>query len=113
MRSCLGGLLLMSAIAPAPASADIYCGGDGPVLRLLTYRDGSVLMQTAWRGDFMKICNLTTSWKEVAPATCFAWMSKIAGRSRLASEPVFGTVGYRLKTVRQSLPMATRQPRFM
>lgn len=47
--------------------------------RVLTYRDGAVLVLTAWRNDFMQICNLTVIWKGVAPATCFAWMSQIAG----------------------------------
>ncbi len=67
------GLLLSPS-----SSADVYCGGDAPVLRVLTYGDGAVLVQTAWRGDFLQICNLEKVWKGVAPGTCFAWMSKIA-----------------------------------
>lgn len=79
MRVLIGGLLLSLSLAPTGASADIYCGGDAPVLRVLTYRDGSVLVLTGWRSDFLQICNLNSSWKQVAPGTCFAWMSKIAG----------------------------------
>lgn len=79
MRALLGGILISVAFVPNNASADIYCGGDASALRILTYRDGSVLVLTGWRNDFLKICNLNSSWKEVTPATCFAWMSKIAG----------------------------------
>lgn len=72
-------LLVVSMTLSTPAYADAYCGSDAPPQRLLTYRDGSVLVRTAWRDDFIAICNLTTTWKGVAPNACFAWMSKIAG----------------------------------
>lgn len=68
----------MAFMLSSPSSADVYCGGDAPVLKVLTYGDGAVLVQTAWRGDFLQICNLEKAWKGVAPGTCFAWMSKIA-----------------------------------
>ena len=76
----LGSIAAAAALTLAsPAAADVYCGGDAPVLKILTYRDGAVLIKTAWRGDFMQICNLTTAWKNVSTSTCFAWMSQIAG----------------------------------
>lgn len=68
----------MAFLLSPSSSADVYCGGDAPVLRVLTYGDGTVSVQTAWRGDFLQICNLEKVWKGVAPGTCFAWMSKIA-----------------------------------
>lgn len=68
----------MAFMLSPSASADVYCGGDAPVLKVLTYGDGAILIQTAWRGDFLQICNLEKVWKGVAPGTCFAWMSKIA-----------------------------------
>jgi hypothetical protein len=70
--------MLFASVAAMPANADVYCGGTGPVNRVLTYADGSVLVNTNWRGDFIAICNLTTTWKGVQPSTCFAWMSQIA-----------------------------------
>lgn len=69
---------VMGVLLSPASSADVYCRGDAPVLRVLTYGDGAVLVQTAWRGDFLQICNLAKAWKGVAPSTCFAWMSKIA-----------------------------------
>lgn len=69
---------LAVSLLPASANAQTYCGGLRPVLKLLTYRDGAVLVQTEWRGDFFQICNLEKPWKGVSTGTCFAWMSKIA-----------------------------------
>lgn len=76
------GFIAMCAIAYASvgqAKADVYCGGDATPARLLTYGDGSVLILTTWRSDFIQICNLNKAWKSVEPAVCFAWMSEIAG----------------------------------
>lgn len=81
MHRWVPGMLALSLlVVPTAASADIYCGGDAPVMRVLTYANGSVLVQTAWRGgDFLQICSLAAAWKGVESRVCFAWMSKIAG----------------------------------
>lgn len=70
-------LAAASAWIASPAAA-YTCGGSDPVGRILTYQNGGVLVYTAWRGDFFQICSLTTEWKGVSTATCFAWMSQIA-----------------------------------
>lgn len=69
---------IFAVLIPLRANAEAYCGGDAPPARVLTYADGRVLLLTGWRGDFFQICNLNQSWKGVQPATCFAWMSKLA-----------------------------------
>lgn len=84
MRFCIRevfvGIVIGGAmVITSPASADVYCGGDTPPLRVLTYADGSILLYTAWRVDYFQICNLNQKWKGVEPAVCFAWMSKLAG----------------------------------
>lgn len=62
-------------MASSKAQAEMYCANS--VTRILTYANGSVLVLTPWRGDFIQICNLNESWKGVHPSVCFAWMSKI------------------------------------
>jgi hypothetical protein len=75
----LAGLaLIMSVSLATPAFADTICGGDAPVQRVLTYSDGSVLLLTSWRNDYLQICNLNSTWKGVSTGTCFAWMSQIS-----------------------------------
>lgn len=68
----------LSLSLASPAHAGVYCGGTAPVSRILTYRNGDVLVNPTWRGNYIQICNLTTKWKDVDPSVCFAWMSKIA-----------------------------------
>lgn len=77
-RKIIAAASIFVALMSSPVNADVYCGGDAPPVKVLTYGDGRVLILTGWRGDFFQVCNLNESWKGVQPTTCFAWMSKLA-----------------------------------
>ena len=62
---------------PMAATADAYCSSTTPA-KTITYNDGRVTVLAPWRGDYIDVCNVNTTWKGVSTANCLVWFSQIA-----------------------------------
>lgn len=60
--------------AAQPAAADVYCGGT--IAHSWVDINGNVFIWGTWRQAHTQICNVSTSWKGVAPDVCATWLAK-------------------------------------
>ncbi len=65
--------VLLGATSVASAQQPLWC--TGKVRDLWTNRDGNVYVVPSWRGDHIRICNVTTALEGVSPLTCTVWVS--------------------------------------
>lgn len=76
MRKTAGSIIAIFALAtPHSAMAAFECSGTVSMSHVAV--DGSVLVKSSWRNDYTQICNVLTSWKDVPPTVCAAWIAKM------------------------------------
>lgn len=78
MRSLKGNALFLALLSlplSSPAHAAAYC--DGTVANMFTDSGGGVHVLPTFRGNWIQVCNLQTTWKAVAPMTCTLWATTL------------------------------------
>lgn len=115
-QQCLGGELkkfligLLSSVVlggtPAVAQTSLYCVGK--VSNMLIFADGSLMVLPSFRGDWVQVCSVTSTWKSIPTEICDGWLTTLT--SALLADR-FVTINYYSSTTACSqLPTYTNAP---
>jgi hypothetical protein len=72
IATILAGIMLT---APTIAFSQQWC--NGKLSLFFIQKDGAALVTTSFRGDYMHMCNITTTVNGVAPETCAVWIAHV------------------------------------
>ena len=89
MRKLMMCILMLSINVPVHAAPQ-WCYGT--ITDLLIFSDGSIMAKPSWRQDWIGICNLNTTWKDVPPVTCAAWYTTL--KTAMTKQPLPQTTIY-------------------
>ncbi len=64
---------LVVAGLPASAQTSLYCVGK--VSNLLIMDDGGLMVLPSFRGDWIKVCSVSSVWKTIPTEVCDRWMT--------------------------------------
>src|SRR5258708_27893189 len=80
----LAAIALLTISTATGARAEIACSGR--LTSMLVYSDGMLVINTSWRGDYTKLCNLAGTPTDIA--TCASWVA-IAKEAIRSAKTVF------------------------
>lgn len=71
------GLLSSFVLAgmPAAAQTSIYCVGK--ISNMLIYEDGGVMILPSFRGDWVKVCSVSSVWNTIPVEVCDRWLTTL------------------------------------
>jgi len=73
-RIKLGFLALMLILASSTSlAAPQWCYGT--VGYLWMYKNGDLYVNTSWRGDYVRVCNINQNLGSVTPQNCASWLT--------------------------------------
>jgi hypothetical protein len=88
MKSLLLVLTVMVAgLVSGPAQANQWCGTK--VTNLLINDAGLVYVYLTLRADYVAICSINTTWKNISPTTCASWISLVRSAVARKSDMIF------------------------
>lgn len=75
LRRVVLALCALTLPMSSPAHAAAWC--EGKVVRMLASKGGEVQLLTEFRGEWLSICNMEVTWKDVPPTTCASWVATL------------------------------------
>ncbi len=86
LSPCARGAAMASLfiLSMSGARADFNCSGT--LFSMLVYRDGTLIVNTSWRGDYTRLCSLSGTPTEIA--VCASWVA-IAKEAIRSAKSVF------------------------
>jgi hypothetical protein len=75
IKKSLTALIAVTAMITTQAQAGQWCSTK--INHSLIDGSGNLMGFVAVRGDWLSFCNINTTWKGIAPATCAKWVTYV------------------------------------